>query len=835
MRFARGSTRPARNSPELPRVASARGRRFTLEHHPFRTVQVEALGMVDPELAHDRLLAAARRPCKYPYRYRPGALMSGAAAQVETRELQRLADSGLPARVRGALEHALHIVADDLPPRLAETLGDLEQQLFRLAEQARSPSIEASYLQILRTVRANRDALAPAMLAQVEDRLAGLRRPPAGLSGDAAVSAPMALSLGLVDDIELQEDALLGEIAQRQQARASLGLHLIGQRFGVLAAAPAFEARRLPLGPQSMCSCLRAAAAALQVSLEARTLLYRSFERAVMAHYAELVELLNRSFAADGILPDLTYVPVRLRPRTAGDAANTSPTLHAEAPARSGASGGRRDTPAPGVHPHTGWLGQAPAVVPVDDGTAYAGLQQLLSSRRELIGRLRTGASAEPQHLATRDVVEALGSLQDAATQGAGTPRDLGALRESVLGMVRQQRGASAGLSREDSDTFELLGLLYAQLQREMRADTPASDLLRRLQVPLLRVALQDHGFFVRPQHPARILLNVVAESGARWLDDADLDPELLEPLQEAVGEVVEHYQGDAAVFEASTRRLQAQLQHLAHTAELSERRVVEAARGKEKLTVAKRRAAEEVAALVGQAPLPRFVRALLNQAWTDVLTLTLLRQGDESEEWRQQLDITRQMVASCLPGGSAPRDPALCAHVESSLAQVGYHAEEAAAIARQLAGLVDDDEDDPASRTELTMKLKARTRLGEEAALVTPALPPRTAAEDASYEELRVLPFGTWIEFVTNQQGDVVRRRLSWYSSVTGNALFVNQRGQRVGEQTLDGLARMLARGQARIVTAERASLVDRAWQATLNALRSFAGGDAPRPEPAA
>jgi hypothetical protein len=86
-------------------------------------------------------------------------------------------------------------------------------------------------------------------------------------------------------------------------------------------------------------------------------------------------------------------------------------------------------------------------------------------------------------------------------------------------------------------------------------------------------------------------------------------------------------------------------------------------------------------------------------------------------------------------------------------------------------------------------------------------------------------MPYGTWIEFVTNQQGDVVRRRLSWYSPVTDNALFVNQRGQRVGEQSLDSVGRMLARGQARIVIADRARLIDRAWQATLNALRSFAG----------
>src|SRR5690606_37831310 len=88
-----------------------------------------------------------------------------------------------------------------------------------------------------------------------------------------------------------------------------------------------------------------------------------------------------------------------------------------------------------------------------------------------------------------------------------------------------------------------------------------------------------------------------------------------------------------------------------------------------------------------------------------------------------------------------------------------------------------------------------------------------------------RVMPFGAWIEFTTNQQGDVVRRRMSWFSPVTENALFVNQRGQRIGEHLLDSLARMIAAGQARIVTADPGRLVDRSWQAALRTLRSFAG----------
>jgi len=75
------------------------------------------------------------------------------------------------------------------------------------------------------------------------------------------------------------------------------------------------------------------------------------------------------------------------------------------------------------------------------------------------------------------------------------------------------------------------------------------------------------------------------------------------------------------------------------------------------------------------------------------------------------------------------------------------------------------------------------------------------------------------------------VRRRLSWFSPITDNALFVNQRGQRVGEQTLDSLARMMAIGQAHVVTADKGRIVDRAWHGALNALRSFAGSkDAPQ-----
>ncbi|WP_159016516.1 DUF1631 family protein [Cognatiluteimonas profundi] len=732
---------------------------------------------------------------------------------------QSLATAVLPRRVRRVLEQLLNVASDELERQLTATMQDFEQQLFRMSEHAREPALQAGYMQTLRTLRMRSSDLVPRFMLGLEASLASVRRAPSRTG--ASDNPPASFThLSLVDDSQMDEDAVLRDIASRQEARSSLPLHLLGQRIGVMAGTAAFDAERIPLGPRALCRIMRDSCESLQLPLESRLLLYRQFDRRVMSEYPQLLDMLNATVVANGILPSLSYIPIRARPTSQAEASAAAAAAKGGGKARRRRGGDTSQQP----RTHTAWLGQADGDSPgIDEGAAFDLLQQLLSGRRELLGKLRPSQRhGTRQQLETDEVVSALGGMREAASNGS--VRNLLDIKQTLLAQMRQERGHGASFSPQDSDTFELLDMLYTQIEREVRADAVATPLLRKLQLPLLRVALQDRAFFVRSQHPARQLLNAIAESGARWLDDDDLDPQLLEPLRQAVNNVVENFDGDSSVFEDSNRELQAQLQNLARKAEMSERRHVEAARGKEKLEIAKRRASDTIAEIVGEQRLPKFVRALLNQAWADVLTLTLLRQGVDSTEWQRQIEMTGRIVDTCGHGGSEA-DADLASHVEAALSQVGYHGEEAAAIARRLTSAMEDDED-PASRTELTMRMKARVRLGEDSSESRKAeLPPRDEAEQAQYDQLRVMPYGTWIEFNINQQGDLVRRRLSWYSPVTDKALFVNQRGQRVGEHSLDSVARMLSRGQAKIVAAERGRLVDRAWQATLNALRSFAG----------
>ena len=665
----------------------------------------------------------------------------------------------------------------------------------------------------------------------------------------------------------MDQDIVLREIARRHDARTHTPLYLLGQRFGVLAGSPAFDAAQLPVGPQALCRILRAAAgAAFQIDLDSQLLLYKSFDQKVMAEYSGWIEVLNSLLAQQGVLPGLVYAPQLTRSDSKGIPARR---IAGDAHAHGGVS-----------RPMTDWFGQTspsawsvmgvetddaragmqdPHAVPADpnkghpqatetgsDASSFATLQQLLSGRRATPdapagqgratfptapAQTRTGAPAVP--LPTQDVLSGLRLLQamPVAVPAPGKPRrTMMDVQDSLLAQVREQHGPNAALVQQDADTFELLGLLYNEIEREVQRDAPAVDLLVRLQVPVAQAALHDREFFLRPQHPARELLNSVAESGAAWLGGDEVDAQLVQKLHRAVDRVVADYHGDDEVFESVNTDVQAHFRAMARKAEVTERRHVEAARGKDRLEMAKHRAAETIeGALHGHAP-QKFVQALLNQAWADVLTLTQLRNGDNSEEWREQLEITQRIIAAtdeAKPEAEKPAvDPELTAKIEGSLVQVGYHGDEAAAIARRLSSA--DGDDEATSRTELSVRLKARARLGEDTAVKKKAPLERTPKEQECHDYLRTLPFGCWFEFTTNQQGDVTRQRLSWYSPITDNALFVNQRGQRIGEQSLDSLARLMARDQVSVVTQGKGRLIDRAWQATVNALRNLTGGPA-------
>ena len=159
-------------------------------------------------------------------------------------------------------------------------------------------------------------------------------------------------------------------------------------------------------------------------------------------------------------------------------------------------------------------------------------------------------------------------------------------------------------------------------------------------------------------------------------------------------------------------------------------------------------------------------------------------------------------------------------ARVQAALEQVGYHADDASAIARQLANGRAEDAD-LASRTELLVQLRARARLGEgNAAAPGTELPTRSTEEEAAFRQLRALQEPVWVEFDEVADNTTIRRRLAWISQHTNQTLVVNRRGLRTMSEDLDVLARKLATGTMRVLDVDVAP-AEAAWEATMASLQ--------------
>ncbi len=781
---------------------------------------------------------------------------SGSRTGNDTPPLQALASRrDWSPRVRRLVEGALNLCATGLERAIVAALDDTESELFKLAAQSRNNESQYRCFETLREIKRGRTDVAPRLMLAIEDKLARFDHNGAVQGANTATrpSAPARKELALVETRELEETLAVQEFIAKTEIRQAPELFLLGHRFGVLAGAPAFDAETLAIGPAGLAEALHSACACLDINADHRVLLFQAFDRSSHAAIGELYAALNRYFVEQRILPHLQAMVTAPRGKHAGaNRAADAPEESARAELQASAPHGPGAAPAAGdpMPPGIGMRGVAP-----DDRDAelFTTLRELLAGRRSALG-VGDSTPANGYMPSGEDLQSVLSTLQAKPISpmmlgGKLVQRSVGHLKQDLLAHLRQHApdGKAPYLGAEDSDTIDLVGMLFDYLTKNVRPDGSTQSLMTKLQVPLLRVALRDKNFFTRRSHPARQLLNAIAETGTHWLDDSEgpSDRALVDKMQVVVDKVSHNFDGNLGLIENMLTDLSQHMHTLARKAEVTERRHVDAARGREKLSVAREQAQAAIAERIAAAKPNKLVRTLLEQAWTDVLALTLLRQGENSEAYANRLNVADQLIAATGTRGGEIKAPAeLRGEIETALDQVGYHKDDVQAVVKRLftPGEAEAGEE-VVTNTEIAIKLKSKARLGKDnaapAATAAVSAPksrkgfPPGSAEARALERLNTLPFGTWFEFRTNQQGDKVRRKLAWFSTLTGHCLFVNQRGVRVDEKNLEQLARDLADGQVWIVEPETETLVDRAWKAIMSSLKQLIGRD-PEPVPA-
>ncbi|KGI76859.1 DUF1631 family protein [Oleiagrimonas soli] len=721
----------------------------------------------------------------------------------------------LAPRARRLLERVRDLCEAALHPMLTQILDEFDEQMFRLADQANNNTEQEICLAAQREVRRGRADFAPRFLSRLTSGFEHFH-----LADRKAYNDPRAgLGLSLVDVDEQEEASLLNGTEARVEIRSGIPLLELGYRFAALVSMPVIEPDALPVGPRAICAAWRHANRELDLPPAHRQQLHRIFSQHLLREAPRMFEALNTLMAAQGLLPDLSTLLARRSQstQTKGDK-KASPQSHGGTPAQNASA------PSAGAP-------NADSTEKTETTIAFTVLRNLLAQRRSALGLNQDIATPGPTSTSDQ-LQDALAQLQAQADttvleNGTRHVRGMKHLRQDLQAQLRalSPDGQPLSFDADQADTIDLMTMLFDHLGRDMPIDGHAATLMTRMQVPMLRVALSDPKFFSEQNHPARKLLGSVLDAATQWLDGAgeSADPMLARKLQDVVERTASEFNGDVQLLDDLRQDLDSQLSVLRRRAEISERRHLEAAQGRERLLLARNRASELVAERLQSSNASGLLRTMMEQAWTDVLALSMLRWGERSKAFRQRLEVTDRLLRQ----RTEHDDAELREEIAEGLGQVGIHGEEAEQIARHVVTKQAADAPAPElTRTELAMRLKQHQRLGSgesEERTDAPAQDVQDPAVQEAAASLRQLRYGSWLEFVRDDQS-VVRRKLAWFSPVTGHCLVVNQRGVREDVGNLDELASLMAAGRVRIPAERSESLIDRAWSAILKGLQQFA-----------
>src|SRR5579859_2507446 len=216
----------------------------------------------------------------------------------------------------------------------------VDDALFDLAEKAENNAAQMHYFDGMREVRKRRPMVERSFLSQISRELtefASSYRTPSGNgngNGNGITLPPGTVELSLVADNELEESLAITSMIGKNETRLTRDLFAVNQRLSVIYGGIKIDDGTNPVGPAALSQAFRQAMRELNAEMRVKLIIYKLFDRYVLASLDELYQEINAELVRAGVLPQLRHELPRSNsaPRTAADAgANAAGGEQAEA------------------------------------------------------------------------------------------------------------------------------------------------------------------------------------------------------------------------------------------------------------------------------------------------------------------------------------------------------------------------------------------------------------------------------------------------------------------------------------------------------------------------
>ncbi|MFK8048240.1 MAG: DUF1631 family protein [Halioglobus sp.] len=374
------------------------------------------------------------------------------------------------------------------------------------------------------------------------------------------------------------------------------------------------------------------------------------------------------------------------------------------------------------------------------------------------------------------------------------------------------------GLSAESLNQLDLVDTMFGSIKSQMDVTADLKPVLGNLQIPLAKLALLEPQFFVDRDHSARGVMDKLAQ----LTTSANFPNKVLEGrIERIVDNIVTDYETDSTVFDSALVEVNKLVAKQDQAITRNVDRVVKTQEGNEKLRLAQLAVQEILAARIAPPSAPEVLINLIDSGWQDLLILTHVKEGPDSQLWKDHIKTLDTLVQWLGEQEEVVLD-------EDVLMQRSNEAEPLIdLIDQQISAALPTNVDHQRVLEQLKDILagKKPIKLVEVAAPEKDSAPapaevrskienlPRLRRWIRRVEELKK---GTWLTY-KDSQGQKRRMQLAWVSEAKDRYIFVNERGQKNADLSSVQLARQLGRGVQPPPPSDKLSLVDRSMFETL------------------
>lgn len=536
--------------------------------------------------------------------------------------------------------------------------------------QVRAQNLQSASMLLYKQAEVFNQAFQTALQTSMEEELhLALNAASMPQIGENTPADPLdGMSLSLIDVSEVERILLLDRVAQRFTEHYDASLSALTQRLGVLLGLDVPTLSCNPFRPEVFIRSFLLAWENCKFDDHSTEDLMLALEPQHCIDLTSLYADLNATLMQAGVAARTVHRIKKSDAVASSSVPLSSASAHAPLASDSESSvssarmglGGQRPDPAPSA-----WDALAPA------GRSIAAQARQFLQRLGLGSRPASDDFGDSEGLAWTEIKgdgtrpsfaaadpEFMGYLGDlqAGAGASSTHQILDGQDPGDHNILRQMRDRDEVRRAPELDrgTVDALAEVFDFVFADQAIPVQMKFVIGRLQIPVLKAAMIDRDFFLSADHPARRLVDTLAQASVAWAPEkGDADP-LYVQIERTVKRVLHEFEDDLSLFSDLLLEF---TEFLFETEQQAQGRIEPAADQElageayeQALAHADEVVSEHIKALPPELPLAPFLAPFLTRQWREVLARAWLNALTNPAPWETALTTMDQLIWSTQP-----------------------------------------------------------------------------------------------------------------------------------------------------------------------------------------